>query len=239
MRNPFRRRRATTDAPLLRSRSGSRIVADPTVDVTLKPELKDFLGRFAYLELAAFQAMADTVDEAPGIVEKQAAAAAAGQALNAHLRLAGEIETSGGEASALMSACAPDVDRFREAIAGGTWYEAVLSCYLADGIITDVAAALAAALPRGYRERVTDTLADGDRSDMLVETLRSGLAANPEQAPRLALWGRRIVGEVLLQARALLRPATSPGDFEVTVEPILTELIAAHTRRMYGLGLTA
>ncbi|MGK2853827.1 MAG: ferritin-like fold-containing protein [Microbacteriaceae bacterium] len=239
MRNPFRRRRATTDAPLIRSRSESRIVAGPTVDVTLKPELGDFLGRFAYLELAAFESLADTVRGAPGIVEKRAVAAAAGQALTTHQRLAGEIETSGGEPSALMSACAPDVDRFREAIAGGTWHEAVLSCYLADGVITDVAAALAAGLPRGYRERVTDTLADGDRSAMLVETLRSGLAADPGQAPRLALWGRRIVGEVLLQARAALRPATGTGDFEATIAPILTELIAAHTRRMYGLGLTA
>jgi hypothetical protein len=29
------------------------------------------------------------------------------------------------------------------------------------------------------------------------------------------------------------------GDYEATIAPVIAELIAAHTRRMYALGLTA
>ena len=239
MFNPFRRRRATAEAPTLRSRSETRIVAETDVDVALAPELRAFLGRFAYLELAAFESLSAIVITAPGIVEKEAVSITAGESLDRHQKLTGLILRDGGDPSVEMEKFAADIDQFRVAIAGGSWYESVLSSYLAVGMLTDVAETLAASLPRGYRERIVETLDAGDGSEILVETLRTGLADDPLRAARLALWGRRIVGDVLLQARAALHNGVSPDDFETTIAPILAELIAVHTRRMYSLGLTA
>jgi hypothetical protein len=57
------------------------------------------------------------------------------------------------------------------------------------------------------------------------------------------MWGRRLVGDTLLVARSAM-PAADPAsgearNNEARIEPVFTELIAAHTRRMDGLGLTA
>ena len=75
-------------------------------------------------------------------------------------------------------------------------------------------------------------------------------------ASRLALWGRRLMGDVLLELRAAFDnrklaglPKTkklSPADErEVNLasysklEPLISELIGAHSLRMDALGLTA
>ena len=54
------------------------------------------------------------------------------------------------------------------------------------------------------------------------------------------MWGRRLVGDTLLVARSALRESKAHGSRdEERIEPVFTELIAAHTRRMDRLGLTA
>jgi len=53
------------------------------------------------------------------------------------------------------------------------------------------------------------------------------------------MWGRRLVGDTLLVARAALRPGPLDAEDEATVEPVFTELMAAHSRRMEALGLAA
>ncbi|MCY7325189.1 MAG: hypothetical protein LH605_03560, partial [Microbacteriaceae bacterium] len=58
-------------------------------------------------------------------------------------------------------------------------------------------------------------------------------------ASRLAMWGRRLVGDTLLIARSALAVPENTAPDEVRLEPVFTELIAAHTRRMDALGLTA
>jgi LPS sulfotransferase NodH len=53
------------------------------------------------------------------------------------------------------------------------------------------------------------------------------------------MWGRRLVGDTLLVARSALHHSNNLDSDEQRIEPIFTELIAAHTRRMDALGLTA
>jgi hypothetical protein len=55
----------------------------------------------------------------------------------------------------------------------------------------------------------------------------------------LALWGRRLVGDTLLIARAALRPQTLDAAEERKVEPVFTDLLGAHSRRMSAMGLDA
>jgi hypothetical protein len=47
------------------------------------------------------------------------------------------------------------------------------------------------------------------------------------------------VGDTLLIARAALRPTTLAAAEEKKVEPVFTELMAAHSRRMDAMGLAA
>ena len=69
--------------------------------------------------------------------------------------------------------------------------------------------------------------------------LREGIAEDPALSSRLALWGRRLVGDTQLVARSALHGSGNKDDDEQKIEPVFTDLIAAHSRRMDGLGLTA
>ncbi|MNY63474.1 hypothetical protein D3C86_2004390 [compost metagenome] len=72
------------------------------------------------------------------------------------------------------------------------------------------------------------------------------MADDPRLASRLALWGRRLVGEALTQAQrvGMEHPLLGPllkggGDARAAVRSLTTELADKHGRRMTGLGLTA
>jgi len=82
------------------------------------------------------------------------------------------------------------------------------------------------------------------------------MANDVQLGSRLALWGRRIMGDVLLELRAAFDNRKLAGitkNKKLTIEeeravnlasysklePLITELIGAHTMRMDALGLTA
>jgi hypothetical protein len=86
--------------------------------------------------------------------------------------------------------------------------------------------------------------------------LLESMAADPALASDLALWGRRLMGDVLLELRSAFdnrKLAGFPKTKKLTVaeerelnlsayskiEPLISELIGAHTIRMDALGLTA
>ena len=50
-------------------------------------------------------------------------------------------------------------------------------------------------------EVMHQVLADEGHADFVIEEVRAAIAADPRVAGRLALWGRRLVGEALSQAR--------------------------------------
>jgi LPS sulfotransferase NodH len=75
--------------------------------------------------------------------------------------------------------------------------------------------------------------------ELLAAELLAAIDANPRLAARLAMWGRRLVGDTMLVARSALKTSANHDSDEARIEPVFTELIAAHTRRMDALGLTA
>jgi hypothetical protein len=131
------------------------------------------------------------------------------------------------------------LDEFRAHTAGANWHELVLRCYLVGGLLEDLFAQLAALLPTEVSSRVTRLLEPADGTAVLEHILREALREAPEYASVLALWGRRLVGDTLLMARSAVPQAATLDDRTDRIEPGFTELIAAHTRRMDALGLTA
>jgi hypothetical protein len=87
----------------------------------------------------------------------------------------------------------------------------------------------------------------------VVATVREAIAADPRVGGRLALWGRRLMGEMLSQAQrtAAERDALSnllvggigeggmPGFDLAEVGRMFARLTEEHTRRMRALGLSA
>ncbi len=232
-----RRRRPRTVAPTLRPRSET--IAAVRVELAqLTPEPDAYLGQAAYLTLVLFENLGRAVTAAPGTAAKTTLSRAAAQVLEAHEGLVSELVGSGADPVAAMEPFRPQLEDFQRRTQGADWYEILVTCYVTNGFLTDFFTGLAAGLPEGLSERVS-LLLDIDRGEeLLVGELRTAIDASPRLASRRAMWGRRLVGDTMLVPRsALAIGGELPG--EERIEPVFTELIAAHTRRMDALGLTA
>lgn len=203
------------------------------------PGIMPFLGLTTYLQLELYEGAGRAVAGAPNLESKEAVARSAGITLTKHQRLSEELHRRGREPHAIMEPYTPVIDRFIERIETPDWHQHVLSIYLVGGLFDGFFAELARGLDDAFQGEAIALLRDNSGRDELRELLAKEIAEDPKLANRLALWGRRLVGDTLLVSREVL--ALSEGRTFVAshVEPIFTELIADHSRRMDELGLTA
>ena len=82
-----------------------------------------------------------------------------------------------------------------------TGYEGLVWAYVGDGFAADFYREVAAFVDPDTRALVHHVLADDGQRDFVIEKVRGAIAADPELGGRLALWGRRLVGEALSQAQ--------------------------------------
>ena len=124
------------------------------------------------------------------------------------------------------------------------------------GLLDDFYRRLAVGLDPILRAEVERALKDTKFEAFAKKVLVESMTKDPQLSSRLALWGRRIMGDVLLELRAAFDNRKLAGitktkklslaeEREVNLasysklEPLITELIGAHTMRMDALGLTA
>lgn len=232
-----RRRRPRATAPVLAPRSDTVAVARVEL-ADLTPPEEAFLGRVGYLTLVLFENLSRAVSAAPTTSAKTKLSAAAAEVLDAHESIVTEMRRIGIDPVGAMDPFRAELDDFQRRTQGADWYEILVTCYLTAGFLADFFEGLAAGLPAGLSERVSRVLDIDKGENLLVEELREAIDASPRLASRLAMWGRRLVGDTMLVARSSLAIGReAPG--EDRIEPVFTELIAAHTRRMDALGLTA
>jgi hypothetical protein len=237
--NWFRRERKRADAPRLRTRASSK-TASTRVDLAdLTPDLTTFLGKAAYVQLMIFENASRVVATAPTTEAKTILSDVAGYALAKHQGLTEEIERHGGDAAKIMEPFAREVDAFQRMTQGHDWFESVTTCYLGAGFLNDFFLRLAGGLTTSALPRILAILEAESGEKLIAKELLSAIEGNPRLAARLALWGRRLVGDTMLIARWTLGTTENHDSDEARIEPVFTELIAAHTRRMDALGLTA
>ena len=214
----------------------------PTVRVDLHevmPEPLPYLGQAAYLQLEQFETLSHVAAETPDLRAKSLVSAAAGHALSKHQGIVAEIRRRGDDPAEAMKPFADEIEGFSALIVGADWRETLLSAIVTGGLLDDFFIRLAAGLPGDVGPRVAHLLGSESGQEGLLEVLRAAIADDPRLASRLAMWGRRLVGDTLLVARSALHLSGNRATDEERIEPIFTELIAAHTRRMDALGLTA
>jgi len=92
---------------------------------------------------------------------------------------------------------------------------------------------------------VLEVLADTGQAAFAVARVNEAIAREPAVAGRLALWGRRLMGEALIQAQrvaverdALTELLVGEGDLAGIVR-LLNRLTDNHTARMAAVGLAA
>ncbi len=203
------------------------------------PGMMTFLGLTTYLQLELYEAAARAVAGAPNLKSKEVLARSAGITLAKHQRFSDELRRRGREPHLVMMPYTPVIDEFLARIDTEDWHQHVLSIYLVGGLFDGFFAELARGLEDPFRADAISILRDDSGRKELQELLAGEIAVDPPLAHRLALWGRRLVGDTLLVSREVLSLSEHRTFVASHVEPIFTELIADHTRRMDGLGLTA
>lgn len=230
-----------------------------TGEVNLKPftpEPKEFLGRLAYLQLSQFEILTAELKYSPNTQYKAELSEAAAKSFEKYRAISKRIATLGIDPTDAMEPFVEGIEVFHSRTAGLDWFEAVIKVYLVGGLLDDFYRRLSAGLPLELRADVEKILSDKKFETFAKKVLLQAMADDPQLASRLAVWGRRIMGDVLLELRAGLdnrklagvtksKILTEAQERQVNLaaygklEPLISELIGAHTLRMDALGLTA
>ncbi|UWF78146.1 MULTISPECIES: ferritin-like domain-containing protein [Microbacterium] len=231
-------KRAPQRRPLsLRSR-GETSGATRVDFAELAPELNRFLGQAAYLQLGYFETLTRLIRATPDLAEKEALSRAAGAALDKHREMVELIAERGDDPTQLMLPFRENLDAFRRKTIGARPRETLLAVYLTAGMLDDFYLALASSYGE-TGERVAAILREDDARHEIVAIIQETIESDPEWRSLLSLWGRRLVGDTLLVCRSALRPERlAPAD-EERVEPVYTQLMSAHARRMDAMGLAS
>ncbi len=208
----------------------------------------DLLGAIAFGELSAWERLAEDAKLAPTIEDKLAMGSMA-SAQFAHLqRLRERLVELGADPNEAMGAFRVGFDEFHAHTAPSDWYEGLIKFYVGDGLAADFYREIAAYLDVETREVIVGSLDDTGQVAFVVDRVRAGIAEDPRLGGRLALWGRRLMGEALIQAQrvAAERDALSallaggvdrPGLDLAALGRMFARLTERHSNRMAELGL--
>ncbi len=231
------------------SQGGTSGVTGPADPVYL-PAVIDLLGVLAYAELTAFERLADDATLAPTLEDKAALAALAVAEFHHFERLRDRLRELGVDPVSAMEPFRAALDTFHQHTAPAGWLEGLVKAYVGDGIATDFYREVAAYVDVETRVLVLEVLEDAGHVAFVVDRVRKAIADDPRIAGRLALWGRRLVGEALSQAQRvaaerdvltalLVGGVDRPGMDLAAIGRMFARLTEKHAQRMATLGLQA
>ena len=93
------------------------------------------------------------------------------------------------------------IDLFHTHTAPSDWFESLIKAYVGDGLADDFYREIAVFLDTDTRDLIVASLDDEGHAAFVVGRVRAAISADPRLGGRLALWGRRLMGEALTQAQ--------------------------------------
>lgn len=219
-------------------------------DPVYREAVVDLLGAIAYGEISAFQRLASDAAMAPDLADKAELATMASKELTNYERLCDHLREIGGDPIAAMAPFVKAFDAFHARTASSDWLEGLVTAYVGDGLAADFYTEIAAFLDADTRRVIVENLRDTGNAEFVVQRVRTAIEADHRVGGRLALWGRRLMGEALTQAQrvaadrdaltALLTGGVDrPGMDLAAIGRLFTRLTENHTKRMESLGLAA
>jgi hypothetical protein len=207
----------------------------------------DLLGALAYGELTAFERLALDSRLAPTIADKASLAGMAAAEFGHFRSLVDYLRDEiGVDPEKAMEPFVTPLNEFHESTAPSNWLEGLVKAYVGDNIAADFYREISVFLDPSTRDLVLQVLEDTGHSEFAVDRVRAAIRADPAVAGRLALWGRRLVGEALTQAQrvaaerdALILLVAGSGDNLGEFSRMLGRITERHTERMASLGLSA
>ncbi|MFW6775343.1 ferritin-like fold-containing protein [Nocardioides sp. CPCC 205120] len=217
-------------------------------DPTYRAAVVDLLGAVAYGEISAFERLAEDAKLAPTLEDKIELATLAASQLAELDALRERLVELGADPFEAMAPFRRPIEDFHRHTAPADWWESLVKAYVGDGLAADFYREVAAFLDPATRDLVIATLGDTRHSEFVVDRVRAAFETQPQLAGRLALWGRRLMGEALTQAQrvaaerdalsALLAGGVADAGLDLAaVGRMLTRMTEQHAARMTKLGL--
>lgn len=220
------------------------------------PEPKAFLGQLAYTQLANFEILTASLKYSPNTSFKAELSEAAARSFDKYRQLSKKLVELGADPAEQMNPFKERIAVFHSNTTGLDWYEIIVKVYLSSGLLDDFYARLASGLDDELQVEVEKALRDRTFEKFAKRVLTDAVTQDPVLGSRLALWGRRLMGDVLLELRAAFdnrKLAHIPKSKILSVEeenavnlaayaklePLISELTGAHSLRMESIGLTA
>ena len=229
----------------------------PAHDQAERPEEADYraavvdlLGAIAYGEISAFERLAEDTRLAPTLEDKVAIASMAAAELGHVPALHERLAALGADPFEAMAPFREPIDRFHEHTAPSDWWEGLVKAFVGDGLADDFYREIAAYVDLETREVIIHSLEDTGHAAFVVDRVRAAIDADPRLGGRLALWGRRLMGEALTQAQRVVADRDSlsallaggvdrPGLDLAAIGRMFTRLTERHAQRMAELGLAS
>src|SRR3954452_11326187 len=164
-------------------------------DPAYRAAVVDLLGAITYGEISAFQRLTDDAKLATALPDKLALGKMAVVQFGHIEPLMERISTLGVDPMEAMAPFVTPFDVFHTATAPRDWLEGLIKAYVGDGLAADFYVEIAQFLDGGTRELIVDSLADAGQADFVVGRVRRAIEEDPRVGGRLALWGRRLMGE--------------------------------------------
>lgn len=210
----------------------------------------DLLAVLAVSEITAFERMAADSVLAPTFADKAAMGEMATTEFRHFIALRNRLIELGADPELAMEPFRQTLEEFHSKTKPTDWLEGLMKAYVGDGIGLDFYREISSFVDPRTRELVIEVCDDLSQSTYIVDRIRAGIAEDPRVAGRLALWGRRLVGEALSQAQrvAAERDALStliiggvdrPGADLAEIGRMLARLTDSHSKRMSDIGLAA
>ncbi len=208
----------------------------------------DLLGSIAYGELSAFERLAAAGQHAPTLTDRAVLGRMAVAEFGHYEAMCVRLDEMGMDPELAMAPYQRMVDAFHERTRPADWHESLMKAYVVEAITEEFYAAIAERLDGPTQQAVAKVRTSEAQLLELTGLLKKMLAEDPRLSSRLALWGRRLVGEALTQVQRIgakhsflvgLRPDATHGQAVADVSAILSALTRNHSKRMSKLGLTA
>jgi hypothetical protein len=219
-------------------------------DPTYRAGVVELLGALAYGEISACERIVDDARMAPDLPTRVEISMMAAAEFEHFIQLRDRLLSLDVDPYAAMQPFTETFENFHRRTAPADYLEGLVKMYVGDGLAADFYREIAAYLDPSTRTLVVDTMSGTSHSDFVVEQVRAAIAAHPPHGGRLALWGRRLMGEALSQAQTLVAErdalsavivggADAPGMDLTAIGRMFTRITEAHTERMARLGLDA
>jgi len=206
-------------------------VAPDLTDPRYRAAITDLLGAIGYGEISAAERLSEDAGRAPSLGDKVELLQLAHAQFSKVEPIIAALRDLGADPDEAMAPFQAPIDAFHAHTAPADWWESLVKAYVGDNLVRDFYREFAVHLDPKTRGIIESTLVE-DRSEFVVDRVRAGIEADHLIAGRLALWGRRIMGEALTQTQHVAAERDSLSD--VLAGDVIGSLDLASIAEMFG-----